>query len=196
VTNDSVNLIAEQKPRHMSQSKLLGVIFATVLLLVIIITNIPLRGMWSILVIVGVITVSVIIQLMGLTDWLVTLVSYLDIRINMGGYLFISTALFIIWCLTFFVFDKRVYIVFSARQVKVCTEVGGGEKVYDAVGLSLEKQQSDFFRHTVIGMGAGDLLVKTAGAAAHNVDLPNVLFIKSKVAAIENLLKKQVVENK
>jgi hypothetical protein len=50
---------------HMARSKSYGVIFAMALVLVIVITNVPLRGMWSVLVIVGLITLSLIFHLAG-----------------------------------------------------------------------------------------------------------------------------------
>jgi hypothetical protein len=187
----------EDDPKlHMSGNKLLGVFFAMILVLVIVITNVPLRGMWSILVIIGIFTLILILRLAGVLEQLYLISSQLDIRLNLGGYLFISVFLFAIWCVTIFFFDRRIYIVFTPRQFKVCTEVGGGEKVFDAMGMTMEKQQSDFFRHKIIGLGAGDLVVKTAGAQSQHFDLPNVLFINNKVQAIEALMGKQVVENK
>jgi hypothetical protein len=84
-------------------------------------------------------------------------------------------------------------MIFTPGQLKVRTEIGGGEKVYDAFGMTLEKQRSDLFRHWVLGLGSGDLIVKTAGAQAHHFDLPNVLFIGKKVQEIEEMLKKRAV---
>jgi len=182
---------------HISHSKTLGVIFCITLLLVIVITNVPLRGMWSLVVIITVIMLSVIFALAG---WWETIFSYLDaldIRINMGGYLFISTGLFIVWLVTVMMFDKQTYMVFEPGQFKVCTEIGGGEKVYDTTGLALERQRADLFRHIILGLGSGDLIVKTTGAQAHHFDLPNVLFIGKKVQQIEDLLRqRKVVETK
>jgi hypothetical protein len=181
---------------HMTNHQTLGVIFVTVLLLVIVITNVPLRGMWSLIVIISVILLALILHLANLTDVIRTYANYLDIRINGAGYLFVSTVLFLIWFATVMFFDQRVYIIFGARQLRVCTEIGSGEKVYDAMGLALEKQQSDWFRHWLLGMGAGDLVVKTSGAQAHTFDLPNVLFIRAKIRAIERLMQRQVVQNR
>ena len=125
------------------------------------------------------------------------LMSRLDIRITMGGYFLISGILFIVWWVTFMFFDRQIYMRFTPGQLKVCTEIGGGERVYDAIGMTLEKQRSDLFRHWGLGLGSGDLIVRTSGAQAHQFDLPNVLFIGSKVAQIEDMLKKKsVIETK
>jgi hypothetical protein len=181
---------------HVARNKSLGVIFFTVLLLVVFITNVPLRGMWSILIVVLVVLISLILHLAGWWARIVDTLTLLDVRINMGGYLFVSIALCALWALTVMVFDRRIYIVFTPGQFRVCTEIGGGEKVYDTMGMKLEKQQSDLFRHYVLGLGAGDLTVKTAGATQEHFDLHNVLWINSKVQKIEDMLqKRKVVES-
>jgi hypothetical protein len=60
--------------------------------------------------------------------------------------------------------------------------------------MTVQKQRSDLFRHWILGLGSGDLIVRTSGANAHEFHLPNVLFIGRKVKEIEDLLRqKQVV---
>jgi hypothetical protein len=193
--------ITEEGPqpplRHMSRSKNIGVVFAFILLAVIVITNVPLRGMWSVLIIVGFFTVLLILRLAGWLGPLFETLRLLDIRINLGGYITISTVLFVIWLITMLLFDRQIYMIFTPGQLKVCTEIGGGEKVYDAIGMTVEKQRGDIFRHRILGLGSGDLIVKTAGAQAHHFDLPNVLFINKKVQMIEDMLKRRpVIESK
>src|SRR5262249_23652361 len=171
-----------------------GVIFLITLLLVIVITNVPLRGMWSVVVIVTLILLSVIL---GLAHWgdrsyweiIAEQLSLLDIRINAAGYFFVSIAVFVVWLVTFMFFDQQMYMVFTPGQLKVRTEIGGGEKAYDTSGMTVEKQRSDLFRHWILGLGSGDLVVNTTGAGVHHFDLPNVLFIGKKVQAIEDMLR-------
>ncbi len=179
------------EPRlHTWHGKGFGVLFATVTLLVIVITNVPLRGMWSFMVIFLVIALSIIF---GLANWwghILTWFSLLDIRINAGGYFYLSTILFLVWLFTVLVFDKQIYMVFTPGQFKVCTEVGGGEQVYSTLGMTLEKQRSDLFRHWILGLGSGDLIVKTTGAQAHHFEMQNVLFINRKKQQIEDMVRK------
>jgi len=174
---------------HIAKNKNFGVLFTIVLLLVIVITNVPLRGMWSLMVIFLVIALSIIFALAGWWETILRNFSYLDIRINAGGYFFIATILFAIWLFTFLVFDKQVYMVFSPGDFKVCTEVGGGEKAYPTFGLTLEKQRSDLFRHWILGLGSGDLIVRTTGAQSHYFEMPNVLFINRKKQQIEYMIR-------
>jgi hypothetical protein len=165
-----------------------GVIFCITLLLVIVITNVPLRGMWSVMIIVMVIMLTIILWLANLLPKIASTITQLDVRINLAGYLVISCTLFVIWLITLLFFDRQIYMIFTPGQLKVCTEIGGGEKVYDAIGMTLEKQRSDLFRHWILGLGSGDLIVRTSGAQAHQFDLPNVLFIGKKAHDIENLM--------
>jgi hypothetical protein len=180
------------QPRvHMARNKNLGVIFCMTLLLVIVITNVPLRGMWSVVVIILIILLSVIFALAGWWEYIVTNINLLDVRINAGGYFLLSSVLLGIWLVALLVFDRQTYIVFTPGQFKVCTEIGGGEKAYDTMGMTLERQRGDLFRHYILGLGSGDLVVKTTGAQAHHFDLPNVLFITKKVQVIEDLIRKK-----
>ncbi len=178
---------------HMAGNSSYGILWAAVLLLVIFITNVPLRGLWSVVVIVIIVLVAVIF---ALADWWTTIfnwISLLDIRINMGGYLFVSLILFAMWLIVTMFFDQQVYMIFSPRQLKVCTEVGGGEVAIDTQGMMIEKHRDDLFRHWILGLGSGDLTVKTSGANPQVFHLHNVLFIGRKLQMIEALQKEQPV---
>ncbi len=168
-----------------------GVLFAIVLLLVIFITNVPLRGMWSVLIIITIIMLSIIFQLAGIWDKIINALRVLDIRVNMGGYIFISLGLLLLWAFAFFFFDRQLYITFAPHQLKVCLEIGAGEKAYDTIGMSIEKERSDLFRHWILGLGSGDLVIRTSGADRHEFRLNNVLFITRKLHLIEELQRTQ-----
>jgi len=187
--NDAKNVQPDKPKIHMAESKNLGVIFCITLLIVILITNVPLRGMWSVVAIITIVLMTVILALAGVWEWVLNTLDLLDIRINGGGYLFISGALFLIWGFAVFFFDRQRYIVFTPGQFKVCESIGEGEKVYDTVGLTFERQRGDIFRHYILGLGSGDLIVRTTGAQSHQIELPNVLFIHRKVKQIEDLLR-------
>jgi hypothetical protein len=59
--------------------------------------------------------------------------------------------------------------------------------------MVVEKRRSDLFRHWVLGIGSGDLLVKTAGSNAQQFEMPNVLFVGSKVRMIQQMLQTREV---
>lgn len=181
---------------HVTNSKAPGVIFCMLLLFVITITNIHFRGLWSVVVIVVLVSLVIILALANVWDTILDWVGILDIRISMGGYFFISTVLFIIWLVVFLFFDPQVYMVFTPGAFRVKQEIGEGETQYDAHGMTLQKVRSDFFRHWILGLGSGDLVVRTTGAQAHEFQLPNVLFIGRKVRLIEDMLRTRVYTSK
>jgi hypothetical protein len=182
----------DQRFRHMSRSQELGVIYAVFLLVIIVVSNVPLRGLWSVLIILGILLFVLITVLWGVWPKISYAFSLLDIRINLAGYATISTVLFIIWALTVFVFDRRTYVAIAPRQVRLCTAIGAGETVYDTTGMTFQKRQDDLFRHWIIGLGSGDLILHRTNVN-QEIDLPNVLFIGAKIREIERLVKEQVV---
>lgn len=167
----------------------MGPIYFVILFLVILITNIPLRGLWSLVMIISIILLAVLLSLFEKWDAILRASGDLHIFLNMAGYLAISVALLIAWVMAVLVFDRRTYIIFTPGQVKVCEEIGGREKVYDTTNLTLEKHRDDWFRHIILGFGTGDLTVKTAGSDRHEIVLPNVTFIAFKIDAIEKMLR-------
>jgi hypothetical protein len=191
-----------QPSYHMSAVRSYGVLFTLVLLLVIAITNIPLRGLWSVVVIVLVLSLSVIFALahyQGRNWWehILEALGSLHIFQNFAGYFVFSLGLFGIWLITLVFFDPRMYMVFRPGQLRVRQEIGGGETAYDTAGMVVQKQRNDLFRHWFLGLGSGDLVVNTSGANARHIDLPNVLFVGYKVRRIENMLReKQVVQGR
>lgn len=179
---------------RISPSKNLGVLFSIILLLVIVITNIPLRGLWSVIVLVLLVSISIIFALLEWWTIILEAFTILDIRINFEGYLLISGVLFFFWLVILFFFDRQIYMMFSPGQLRVKQAIGDAETVYDTTGMQIHKQRSDLFRHWILGLGSGDLIVDTAGAQAHHFEFPNVLFIGSKVRQIELMLaSKEVV---
>jgi hypothetical protein len=178
---------------RISANKTYGVLYAIVLLLVIVITNVPLRGLWSVVVLVTVILLSIIFALADWWEHIFEALGRLHIYINLAGYLVISSALFVIWLVTFVLFDPQVYMVFTPGQLRVRQEIGGGEMAYDTAGMVIQKQRNDLFRHWILGLGSGDLIVTTSGATAHHFDLPNVLFVGYKVRQIEDMLREKPV---
>ncbi|HKB38946.1 MAG TPA: hypothetical protein VKD72_21060 [Gemmataceae bacterium] len=172
---------------HISSNKSLGVIWAITLILVIFITNVPLRGMWSVVVLVSIVLLSIIFFLAGIWEALIAAIDILDIRVNTGGYFFISTVLFIMWAVTVFLFDQQTYWVFTPGQLRIHEAIGGGETAYDTRGMMTEKHRDDLFRHWILGLGTGDLTVRTAGAQPKEFRIQNVWWVGHKLAMIQKM---------
>jgi hypothetical protein len=183
----------ESFPTHVSQHAWLGSIFTLILLLVIVITNVPMRGLWSFFVIMLFVVIALFITVFHGWDDIFERVANLRIYINLAGYLTIATAVLIIWSLATFIFDRRTYIIFTPGQIKVCEHIGASVRTFDTVGVTFEKQRDDIFRHYVLGFGSGDLILRTAGADRHEIKMPNVLGIGWQLQAVENMLRERAM---
>jgi hypothetical protein len=183
-----------KQPRlRMAASNDLGIIWALTLCLVIAVTNVPLRGLWSFVVILVLVFATVLIALLGWWDTIFRAIRVIDIHLTSYSYLSISLFLFVIWLLALLVFDRLVYMVFSRGQLRVRAAVGQGEKVYDTRGMVVERHRDDLFRHWLLGFGSGDLTVRTGGASSQQMELPNVLGIGHKLRLIHTMLQEREV---
>jgi hypothetical protein len=180
---------AATQPFHLraSDNSRLGAVFVSVLLLVILITNAPLRGVWSVAVIITLGLLSIIFALADWWDPIFRSLGNLHIHINLAGYFFIGGGLFVMWLVGVLVFDRQTYMIFTPGQLKVCLEIGGGETAYDTMGMTIQKQRDDLFRHWILGLGSGDLIVRTSGANSHEFHMPNVLSVSYKLRQIEEM---------
>jgi hypothetical protein len=177
---------------RLSQKTWMGPVFCVVLLLTVIITNVPLRGLWSFLVLLLMVVVALIISLIDQGwDSLLKAIGNLHIFINMAGYLFIAAAVFILWAISVFIFDQRTYMRVTPGQIQVCEHVGASIRNFDTTGLSFEKQRDDLFRHWLLGFFSGDLIVRTAGAEKETIRLPNVLWISWRLEEVQQLLREK-----
>jgi hypothetical protein len=170
-----------------------GIVFVVVVLLVVFITNVPIRGLWSLVAIMTVVTGTIILALAGWWDDILEAAGHLHVYMNAYGYLAISLPLLVLWLVAVLFFDPKMYMVFAPGQLRVHQEIGGGEVVYDTLGMVVAKRRSDLFRHWLLGFGSGDLLVKTAGANAQQFEMHNVLFVGNKQQLIQQMLQTREV---
>ena len=168
-------------------SSALGLTYVLVLLLLIVFTNVRLRGINSVVVLLNLAFITVLLAWLGWWDEIVKLIPYLSVHMNTGFYFVFSTGLLIIWLMMFFVFDRLTYWRVRPGQMTEERLIGGGAESFDTNGLRFQKHRSDFFR-TVLGLGAGDLRATTAGGSGAAIEIPNVLFVDRKVHAIEKLI--------
>lgn len=168
-------------------SSALGLTYLSILLLLIVFTNVRLRGINSVVALLTVAFISVVLAWFGWWDDIAALIPYLSVHMNTGFYLVFSTSLLIIWLMMFFVFDRLTYWRIRPGQVTVEHLIGGGAESFNTNGLRFEKLSSDFFR-AVLGFGAGDLRATTAGNHGAAIEITNVIFAERKVHGIEKLI--------
>jgi hypothetical protein len=170
-----------------------GVVFFVVLLIVIFVTNVPIRGLWSVIVILTAILGSIIMAQARWWDYILEALGHSLVYMNGFGYLALSVPLFLLWLVVVLFFDHRSYMIFSPGQLRVHQEVGSGEVAYDTHGMFVAKRRSDVFRHWLLGFGSGDLIVKTTGASAQQFEMNNVLGVGKKLQLIQQMLQTREV---
>lgn len=177
----------------VARSNNYGVIFVMTILLVVVFTNLTVRGLASIIVIAGLIIATLVLAQFHMWDDVFRVVGGLDIRMNAGGYLAIAVPLFLVWVFATFVYDRYVYLIITRGQIRLRRDIGDGEVAVDAHGVVLEKKRNDLFRHWVLGLGSGDLHVKTGGPANLDFEMNNVLFIGTKLNRIQELMREREI---
>lgn len=190
--DENDNEIPLQADLYVTRYRSLGTMFLFILLLVMFITNITLRGQWSLVVMIILVAVAVIFWLAGYWDYIFTHLTQLSIFLNMGAYMMIALVIFILWVLNVFFFDRQMYVVFTPGQVRVCQEIGMGETIYDAFQMSVQKQRSDLFRHIILGFGSGDLVLRFP-RVPNPVELHNILNVTSVLKRVERLMQEKMV---
>jgi len=173
--------------QHVRANSVLGLSYVSMLLLLIIFTNIRLRGIKSVVVILAVGFVAVLLAWLGWWGEIISLLPYLSVQMNTGFYLVFSTALFFIWMLMFFIFDRMTYWRIRPGQMTVEHIIGGGAESIDTEAVRFQKLSSDLFR-TVLGLGAGDLQATGVGPPGTTLNMSNVLFAENKIHQIERLI--------
>ncbi len=165
-----------------------GIFFIAVLVLLVVLTNTKLRGIYSVVTVVTVAFFVVLFAWLGWWDGILNFVPQLSARANMGFYLVFSTTFLVVWLLAFFVFDRLT--VWRVRPGQMVEErlIGGQARSFDTNGLVFEKRGQGLFHDIILGMGAGDLTLTIGGANEQTIQIPNVLFVDRKVKAIERLI--------
>lgn len=170
------------------QSNNLGVIFLVTLFLVMLITNVTVRGLMSVIVLLSLALATVLMAYYHVWDSFLAWLGNLTIYLNLGAYFWFSTCMLGMWLLSTFIFDRLTYWRVKPGQLTQEFVFGTGSTSFDTDNMVLEKLRDDVFRHWLLGFGSGDLKVRPYGAQQDPILIPNVLFLNSKVGLIERLL--------
>jgi hypothetical protein len=167
----------------------LGIFFVFTLVLVVLISNVTVRGLASALVIVAAALVLVLFAYFGLWDDIFGFVGSLTIYINQGAYFWIATSMLLIWLFAFFVFDRMTYWRVTNGQVTEVHIFGTSAKSFDTENMTFEKRRDDVFRHWLLGLGSGDLIVNAYSAGQREkLRISNVLFVAKKAHLIQEMI--------
>ena len=174
-------------------SSIPGAVFVVTLLAVAVSSTVVLRGMVSLIAAVVLFALVATFAWFGWWDNIFAYLGGLDIRINTAGYLCVGVPLFVVWAAVVFVYDRQHYVIFDSGQIRYVEEAGDSQMAVQADGATVEKRRSDAFRHWVLGLGAGDLVIRAGGHGERAIHLDNVLNIRRKMAVIDRMLREKAV---
>ncbi len=176
---------------RLHPSSLLGLGFFLALFLVIVITNVSVRGKASLVVVLGGVTLALLFLLVGWWQSILGWFGDLNVYLNQGGYFWFSTLLFVVWAGTVFGVDRLSYWRVTAGQLTHRVVFGAASQSYPTRQMVLEKRRDDVFRHSLLGLGSGDLRIRTRGPDGEDILIPNVLFVGGKLALVQQLIAAQ-----
>lgn len=182
-----VTVAPDVPPILIRPTPTLGLLFCLVFSIVLLVTNVSIRGVWSVVVLL---TLAFLTLLFAHFDWwgpIFSVVPHLAVYANGGFYLVISTLVLALWLFTVLVLDRFAYWIISPGMLIYHQVIGDADKSYDTGGMIVEQRQQDLFRHRILGFGSGDIRISTAGARREELFLPNVLFVNSKVREMQKL---------
>ena len=111
---------------------------------------------------------------------------------NMGFYVFFSTLVLLVWAFSVFVYDRLSYWRVTPGQLTHDAVIGGAQKSYDTRGMVFEKHRQDLFRHWMLGLRLGrHSNIDDRTRQAKPLNIPNVLFVDSKVSEIQKMIAMQ-----
>ncbi len=176
---------------RMHPTKGLGVSYIFLVIMVILITNVPLRGVASAVAVAVIMVVILSFALMGWWDDILSWFGRLAIHMNAGFYGFFSGVLFIAWVMTTYVYDRMNYWRVTPGQITHEYVFGGGQISFETEGIAFKKLRDDMFRHWILGIGSGDLILyplQAGTATREELTMHNVLFVGSKLTRAQKLI--------
>lgn len=179
---------------QMSLNENVGTAFVGVLLFTAVVSTVTFRGLTSVIILVVLIAGVIILALLGMWDDIFRFVGGLSIRINAAAYLAVAVPLLLAWLFAFFWYDRTRYVIFDQGQIRVKLDVGDSETVMDANGVVVEKLRDDIFRHWLLGLGSGDLMIRAgSGGEGRKFELDNVVFIGRRMGLVQRMLMERQV---
>jgi len=176
---------------RVSQKAWLGPMFCVVLLITVLITNVPLRGVWSFVVLLMMLVLALVITLVP-SGWdnLLAAIGNLHIYINLAGYLFIATAVLTLWLVSVFIFDQRTYMRVTPGHIAICEHIGASIRDINGDRVEVEKKRDDMFRHWLLGFFSGDIVLRLTDSK-EEIRLPNVLWIGWRIEQVQRLIREK-----
>jgi len=170
-----------------SAARVQGLTFVFALLFVIFSTTVRLRGANS--VIFGLILAigGILLAMGNMFEPVANFLGQMDIRMSKTFYLFVGVAVFLMWALMIFAFDKVKYYEIAPGQVREKVFWGSGDRAESGANARCRYRSDDFLRHRMLGLVVtGDIDITLGDGEVWN--LHNVIFAKRKASQINDLI--------
>lgn len=164
-----------------------GQTFVFVLVFVIFSTTVKLRGANS--VILGLILAigAILLATANLSGPIAAFIGGLDIRMSPAFYWFVGVAVFLMWAIMIFGFDKVKFYEIAPGQVRERVFWGTGDRAESGANARCRYLKDDFLRHRMLGLVVtGDIEITLGDGEIWY--LHNVLFAKQKANRINELI--------
>ncbi len=163
-----------------------GPVFLYTMVIVLMITNLSFRGVWSFVLLMAICLALLILTYLGGWQSILVALSSFQIQINAAGYLFLATSVFALWLLTTFVTDQQRYLIITPTEVRVRTGYRPQEVRFSLAGVVFEKAEDDLLRHWRLGFYSGDLIVRAPNGS--EIYFPNVLWLEGYLELLRRVL--------
>ena len=164
----------------------LGVIFLAVLSIVVLVTNVHMRGLTSIVVILSCLLGTMLLAYYKQWEGIFRLYGVTAIYINLTFYVIFVAAHFFLWAFVVFVTDRLSFYRLKPGQLTRENLFGMGRKSWNTSNVRFEKVMDNPFRNWILGLGSGDLVITTIDN--EKITIRNVPFLGSKINKMERLI--------
>jgi hypothetical protein len=179
-------------PIRVGRNESYGMLYITVLLLVVFGSNVPLRGMSSLVAALLILVVVIVLAYFDAWPKIFYFLGNLRVHVSSEAFLVPSVVLLILWLATVFLYDRLRYMSFTPGQFILHKDIGDLRQVFDTTQITAEKRKTDYFRHWVLGLGAGDIIITVPNQNV-TIEMPNVLFIDRRLREVADLMKTKPV---
>lgn len=174
---DGHNIVPKPHLRTVDSSSL-GLIFASIVFLVIYLTTVRPRGIWGVVFTLLLFASPMVAFFYG---WWDAAPESIAIHISRDGYLLFAIVLFLLWGISLFFLNEGRYVTFQKGQIIFYD--GEGEYHFEShAGWSIQVEEGGL-RDRILGMGSGTVVILIP-SYQKQIRLENVLFVRDKVDRI------------
>lgn len=164
-----------------------GQTFVFVLVFVIFSTTVKLRGANSVILGLMLLIGGILLATANLSGPIAAFIGGLDIRMSPAFYWFVGGAVFVMWTVMIFGFDKVKFYEIAPGQVRERVFWGSGDRAESGANARCKYLKDDFLRHRILGLiVTGDIEITLGDGEVWY--LHNVLFAKEKARRINDLI--------